>query len=587
MNGSSGPETALAADNISDRLRVSAARWPERAAVIVARHRRGRRVRERSVTFAELERQAGMLCAGLQRLGVVPGRRIVLMVRPGIEFIALTFALFRSGATVVLIDPGMGRTNIFQCLEEVEPDGYVAIPVVHVIRRLNSRRAAFRSARANVVVGPAIPGLGTPLRRLLTAQSPSDAPTAEASPGKAGSHPAAIIFTSGSTGPPKGVVYEHGMFGAQVDLIQQQYGIQPGEIDLPGFPLFGLFNAAMGVTTVVPDMDPTRPALVDPERIIDAIRDYGVTQAFGSPAFWNRVGRHCEERQITLPTLRRALSAGGPVPNHVLERMSRILTGDGADLFTPYGATESLPVASIGAREALSTTAEETRRGAGTCVGRAFPSVEIRILPITDGPIAHIDDLPPLPPGEIGEIVVRGPAVTREYFQKPEATRLSKVDDPRPFPGDDRPSVWHRIGDVGALDDDGRLWFCGRKAHIVEAAAGRMHSVCCEAIFENHPRVYRAALVGLGPRGAQRPVLIAEPQAGEFPATPADETRLRNELLELGRSSGLTSSINTILFHPSLPVDTRHNVKIQREALAAWAAGRVEANDGPVAGPNV
>ncbi len=551
--------------NIADRLAASARAWPDRPCVIDQRHRQR--------TFAELDLEVDRLVAGLQALGLKPGQRIVLMVRPGIEFIALTFALFRAGAIVVLIDPGMGRTNIFRCLEEVEPEGFVAIPVVQLIRWWKRREKVFHSAWLNITVGPRLPGLGPTYSDVLK-RGQSGPPAAVR---VSGSDPAAVIFTSGSTGPPKGVLYEHGMFGAQVDLIQRQYAIEPGEVDLPGFPLFGLFNAAMGVTTVVPDMNPTKPAQVDPVKIIRAINRQGVTQAFGSPAFWNRIGRYCEDHSVALPTIRRALSAGGPVPNHVLQRMTKVLTAPGADLFTPYGATESLPAASIGGREVLASTAARTRSGAGTCVGRPFPEIEIRIIPITEGPIASIDDIHSLPPGEIGEIILRGPSVTREYFRRPEATALAKLNDPRSFPGDARPSVWHRIGDVGYLDDEGLLWFCGRKAHIVHAPEGRMFSVCCEAIFDTHPDVYRSALVGIGPAAAERPVIVIEPEPGKFPDTTADEAKLREELLALARSSPLTDRIVDILFHRSLPVDTRHNVKIQREALREWAAERIPA----------
>ncbi len=549
--------------NIADRLAASARAWPDRPCVIDQRGRRR--------TFAELDREVDQLVAGLQALGLKPGQRIVLMVRPRIAFIALTFALFRAGAIVVLIDPGMGRMNIFRCLEEIEPEGFVAIPVVHLIRWWKRREKVFQSARLNVTVGLRIPGLGPTYADLLKLgrnRAPERVDIAA-------SDPAAVIFTSGSTGPPKGVLYEHGMFGAQVDLIQRQYGIEPGEVDLPGFPLFGLFNAAMGVTTVVPDMDPTRPAAVDALAILFAIQAYNVTQAFGSPAFWNRIGRDSEQHGGTLPTIRRALSAGGPVPNHVLERMTRALTGPDADFFTPYGATESLPVASIGAREVLSSTAARTREGAGTCVGRPFPATEILIIPITEGPIASINDVAELRRGQIGEIIVRSPSITREYFRRPDATALAKIADPRSHSGDNRPSVWHRIGDVGYLDEQGLLWFCGRKAHIVHTRSGPMYSVCCEAIFENHPDVFRAALVGVGPAEDERPVIVIEPEAGRFPGSSDAEAKFRQALQELATSSPLTQQIEDVLFHRSLPVDTRHNVKIQRETLKEWAGSHL------------
>jgi acyl-CoA synthetase (AMP-forming)/AMP-acid ligase II len=516
-------------------------------------------------TFEQLDQESDRIARGLRAWGVPVGSRLVLMVRPSLEFIALTFGLFKAGMVIVLIDPGMGKKHLLKCLEEAEPDGFVAIPIVHPVRWWHRRK--FPKAIWNVSVGRRVPGTPKTYRDILGGPwTPLEiAPTL-------GTDPAAVIFTSGSTGPPKGVQFEHGMFDAQVRLLRDFYGIQPGEIDLPGFPPFALFNAAMGVTTVIPDMDPTRPAKVDPEKILEAIRDNGVTQSFGSPAFWNRIGRYCEQHRITLPTIRRGLSAGGPVPNHVLQRMSQVFTAPGADLHTPYGATESLPVASIGAREVLERTAPLTRIGRGTCVGRAFPEIDIRILPITEGPIESSSAVTPLPSGEIGEIVVRGPSVTREYFRRPEATHLSKIPDGNTF--------WHRIGDVGYLDDDGLLWFCGRKAHIVETESGRMLSVCCEAIFENHPNVYRAALIGLGSKPRQRPVIVIEPEADKYPRSLEAQTRFVFELMQLAAANPLTKEINDVLFHPSLPVDTRHNVKINREALAEWAATEGVVNRG-------
>ena len=630
--------------NIADRLRQSARKWPWRRAVVcpVGRDREGRATYSQ-LTFRQLDQESDRLAEGLKRIGVQPGHRIVLMVRPSLEFIALTFALFKAGAVIVLIDPGMGRSNIFKCLEEVDPDGFVAIPMVHWIRMLSRK---FPRARLNVRVGRGWgPGRLATYRSLLELGAGSSPLTPNPSPGGRGepepsefpivrtqpTDPAAVIFTSGSTGPPKGVLYEHGMFNAQVDLLQQFYGIEPGEVDLPGFPLFGLFNAAMGVTTVIPDMDPTKPAQVDPLKIIEAIRDNGVTQAFGSPALWNRVGSYCVEKGIVLPSLRRALSAGGPVPIRVLEMMTTVLTGalsepEGsprrhggtekdrgvstasmasevpssfaeehtdstkvipgspcsvpfsvppclrgesssrirlADLHTPYGATESLPVASISAREVLARTAEKTRQGAGTCVGRAFPGVDIRIIPVTDGPISAINATRFLPVGEIGEIIVRSPSVTREYFRRPEPTAAAKIPDGETF--------WHRIGDVGYLDEEGLLWFCGRKAHIVQTAAGPMYSVCCEGILETHGQVYRAALVGIGPRSQQKPVAVIE----RFPVKGPPPNIVRSELQALARSFPLTASIDTFEFIDAMPVDTRHNVKINREALAEWATKKL------------
>ncbi|QDT27505.1 Long-chain-fatty-acid--CoA ligase [Gimesia panareensis] len=547
--------------NIADRLRQSAQAWPFQKAVVfpAGKDRRGRYTYS-SLTFQQLDQESDRLARGLIQLGVRPGTRMALMVRPSLEFIALTFAMFKAGAVIILIDPGMGRKNIIRCLSEVEPEGFVAIPLAQLFRKL--KRRSFPKARLNVTVGKPVLTSGIDYHWLLGAQwTPFEIVH------RTRTDPAAIIFTSGSTGPPKGVAYEHGMFWSQVDLLRDYYQIQPGEVDLPGFPLFALFNSAMGVTTVVPDMDPTKPARVDPRKIIRQMNDQGVTQAFGSPAMWNQIGRYCETHNIKLPSLKRVLSAGAPVPVHVIERMRQTFTSPDADINTPYGATESLPVASIRGREVLEETSQQTATGAGTCVGTPFPGVQVKIIQIHNNPIASIEQAVELPTGEIGEIIVQGPMATREYFLRPEATRLAKIPDGERF--------WHRMGDVGYRDGQGKLWFCGRKAHMVETAEGSMFTICCEAIFNQHPRIYRSALVGVGSRPNQRPVIIVEPEQGDFPESQTAREQLTEELLELGQGNPLTKSISTVLFHHSLPVDIRHNVKIFREKLAPWAERQV------------
>ncbi|HIK94272.1 MAG TPA: peptide synthase, partial [Planctomycetes bacterium] len=219
--------------------------------------------------------------------------------------------------------------------------------------------------------------------------------------------------------------------------------------------------------------------------------------------------------------------------------------------------------AAIGGRQVLSETAAQTARGAGTCVGTVFEQMQVRIIDITFDPIVDIADAKECPRGEIGEIAVKGPVATREYFRRPDATALAKIRD-----GD---GFWHRMGDTGYLDEDNRLWFCGRKSHIVFTPDGTLFSVRCEAIFNQHPHIYRCALVGIGEHGNQTPAIVAEPEQGHFPESESEGARLRDELLVLGAANDLTKGIKRVLFHRSLPVDTRHNVKIDREALAAWA----------------
>jgi acyl-CoA synthetase (AMP-forming)/AMP-acid ligase II len=279
----------------------------------------------------------------------------------------------------------------------------------------------------------------------------------------------------------------------------------------------------------------------------------------------NRVGRHGVANGIKLPNLKRVISAGAPVPAAVLERFAALLPDD-AEIFTPYGATEALPVSSIGSREILAETGRMTGKGLGICVGRPVNGLSLAIIPISDEPIESWRDDLPLPAGEVGEIVVRGPQVSAAYLNRPAATRLAKIADPSG-------GVWHRMGDVGYLDSTGRVWFCGRKSHRVITARTTLYTIQVEGVFNTHPEVLRTALVGINGRHAtKRPVLCVEL---ERKTSRAEQERIRQELLELGRGHLHTTDINEILFHPAFPVDIRHNAKIFREKLAVWAGQRL------------
>lgn len=546
--------------NVGMRLSEVAAEMPDAMAVAVPGKRPATGVRPyRQISFAQLEKDSNKLAAGFQAMGIPVGSRLVLAVPPSIEFVTLVFAMLKAGMVMVLVDPGMGRRNLLRCLEEVQPAGFVGIPLVQAVRRVFRRR--FSKARHNVTVGRRWFWGGVTLKQLLRQNNRSFDPV------KTGPEdPAAIIFTTGSTGPPKGVLYQHQNFNNQVDQIRDFYGIEAGEIDLPGFPLFALFNSVMGVSTVIPDMDPTRPADVDPRNIIEPINQWEITQAFGSPALWNTVGQYCEQTDEKMPTLKRVLSAGAPVPEHVLRRLQQAIHPEG-DIYTPYGATEALPVASTSATEVLQETITRSREGAGTCVGSRFSQIQWKVIRIEDGPLAEMTEVDPLPAGEIGELMVRGPVVTQEYVTNTAANALHKVND--------QGEIWHRMGDVGYLDQADRFWFCGRKTHRIRTASGIMFTVPCETVFNQHPSIYRSALVGIGPVDQQRPVMIVELWPNKNPADDQEQRQLIEELLLLAGNHHLTETVKEVLIHPSLPVDIRHNSKIFREQLAVWAAEKL------------
>lgn len=557
-------EALLFDENIASRLRVVAARQPAQIAMATATsvYRAGEQRDYATQDFAELELQTSSIAAGFQQMGIQPGMRIVMLVKFGADFISLVFALLKAGAVVVLIDPGMGRKNLVQCLEQSRPDGFVAIPAAQAIRM--ALRHKFPSAKLNVTVGRRYGFLPKPtLSELEGTPSALYVP-----PAITQDSPAAIIFTTGSTGPPKGVLYTHRTFNNQVDQLVRHYGIEPGGKDLSGFPLFGLFNAVMGTTTVIPDMDPTKPADVDPPRLMDAMDQWQINQAFGSPALWTTVGRYATHHKRRVESLKLVFSAGAPVAPAVLEWMRATMAEEGR-MFTPYGATEALPVASIESREVLEETAEKCKQGAGTCVGRRFSGIEWKVIAIEDCQLREIGDVRELPTGEIGELMVRGDVVTREYVTRTDQNALHKVADGN--------TVWHRMGDVGYLDAQDRFWCCGRKSHRVRTSTRPLYTEPCEAIYNNHPQIHRSALVGLGEPGSQTPVIVAEPWPEHFPTDSISAEHLSAQLRGLGKEHELTRSIDQVLIYPQrLPTDIRHNSKIFREQLAPWAALKIK-----------
>ncbi len=550
-----GVESASA--NIAAGLTAMARDRPHALAVLAPSGRdRAGRARHVHWTFRQLDEMSDLAAAGLRAKGIGPGSRAVLMVKPGLSFFALTFGLFKAGIVPVLVDPGLGIKNLGPCLAEARPDAFIGISKAQVARRLLGWGKA--TVKTTVTIDPGWPGgwLDCYERDYLdSVDVPIPAPVDP-------DDTAAILFTSGSTGVPKGAVYTHAIFHAQIDLLRKTYDIRPGEVDLCTFPLFALFGPILGMTCVVPEMDATRPGQVNPARIFEAIDDFGVTNLFGSPALIRRVGDHGKAHGFKLPTLRRVISAGAPVPARVLETFADLLEPD-VQIYTPYGATESLPVCSIGSDEILGETRHATDRGEGVCVGRPVEGMRAELIRIQDEPISAWSDELLVPEGEVGEIVVKGPVVTRSYFNRPEATALAKIDDPASG------GFWHRMGDLGRRDEQGRIWYCGRKSHRVQTESGTLFTDPCEGLFNVHPDAARTALVGVGPPGKAKPILCVEtkPTVGR-----GEWDRVRDELRALSQTNPITRGIATFLRHPSFPVDIRHNAKIFREKLALWAA---------------
>ncbi len=538
--------------NISLRLKRTAELYPFKRAVVYpdGRDKNGR-VLYSQITLSQLDALSDSLAFGLESIGIIRGTRTIIMITPGMEFFITMFAMFKVGAVPVVVDPGMGIDRMLQCLEQGRPKAFIGIERAHLLRTLKPKY--FKTVKHWVTVGKRWFWGGHTLDQLMVPNR-EDFPKAHTT----WDETATIVFTTGSTGPAKGVVYTHGNFDAQIRQIQDHFQIEPDEIDLPTFPLFAMFDPVLGMTAVIPDMDPTKPARVNPVKIIEAIENHGVTNMFASPALLNRVGKYGKENKIKLPSLRRVISAGAPVSPANIEQFSTMLA-EGTQIHTPYGATEAVPIISIGSHEIISETKRLSEQGFGMCIGRPIENTAIKLLKISDDPITQMNDTLVVSENQVGEITVQADLVTKQYFNNRESDLLAKILD-----GDG--TVWHRMGDLGWQDSKGRIWFCGRKNHRVTTGKETLFPIPVEAIFNNHEKVFRSALTGVGPKTNQIPVVFIEPN-----------TKIGNKrafiqaLLTLAKSNPLTAGIEHIFIEQDFPVDIRHNSKIFREKLAIKA----------------
>ncbi len=532
---------------------------PQKEALVLGKNCGGQ-YQYSGLTFFELGERIDRYAQQLLAEGLKPGMKTLVFLKPGLEFAPLTFALFKIGVIPVFIDPGMGVKNLLSAIKEVRPEGLIAEPIVHAIAKIF--KGTFSSIQFYFIrkkvpfIFSNIPVLGRPKKNLQ--EKVTMLPVAK-------EQMAAILFTSGGTGVPKGVVYTHGIFNAQIKMLKEMFALTDQDIDIPGFPLFSLFTLAMGMKSCPPDMNPARPAQANPRKLVQNILDQKATFVAGSPAIWEKVAQFCVAHNITLPTVKYLVMFGAPVRPEIHQMFSQVLTN--GTTYTPYGATECLPVSCIRGDTLLQDFLPYMKEGKGTCVGLPTPGQRVAIIPINDGIIPEFDlETGALPPYQIGEVVVQGPTVTPQYYKRDKQTALAKMHDKDGH-------IWHRMGDLGYLDEQGRLWFAGRKNHRVVTQKGLLSPIQCEAIFNRHPAVKRTALIGLGPYGQQRPGLIIEwKKMGMI-------THHKQDLLELKQMANdfpHTQEIDFFMGYRKFPVDIRHNIKIDRNALRNWAAKRVQ-----------
>ena len=484
-----------------------------------------------SISWADFADRVDGVAAQLASRGLRAGEHVAMLTPPGVDLVVAVYGVWRAGGVTVVADRGLGLRGLGRAVRSTRPNWVVGPS--RALRAAKTLRWAPRAERVDVDV--------------LMAQAAVGSESLEVEP--AANDLAAILFTSGATGPAKGVRYLHGQLAAQRDALAATYAITTNDSLVAAFAPFALYGPALGISTVLPDCDVTKPGELTAVALDAACRRLDATLTFASPAALANVLATAGSGLAGLAGLRTVMSAGAPVPAETLTALSVLVPN--ASFHTPYGMTEVLPVADISLEGITAATGGDPI--GGVCVGAPVPGAMVEILPLGFDSAA-----PPasMPAGEMGEIVITSPWVSDGYhglWAIERAARLQRGDG----------KVWHRSGDVGHLDDAGRLWVEGRAVHNIDGPAGVITSVPVERLVETSLELARVAAVGVGPAGRQQLVVVVEDPHG------ADGLA----------STDLTARVRSVVNHPvaavlsrrSLPVDIRHNAKIDRTAVAGWA----------------
>jgi acyl-CoA synthetase (AMP-forming)/AMP-acid ligase II len=513
--------------NLAAHLATIATRSPRRAAIVTPHAR---------VDFATLADRVARAAGALSRDGVKAGDRALVFVPMSDRLYVAMLGAMHAGATAVFLDAWASRERLDAAIEVADPVAFIGSARAHLLR--------FVSAGIR----------GIPLKYLAGGRGLRSG-TAAAAADIAASSAALVTLTTGSTGPPKAAARSHGFLWAQHRALAAHLLLRDDDVDMPTLPIFVLNDLALGVTSVIPEFDPRRPAEIDPARVHAQMVREKVTTTSGSPAFYERLADWCRARGEQLPV--RALFTGGAPVLPPLARRLRDVTAAGTAHIV-YGSTEAEPIAGITADEMVDLDA--TGAAEGVCVGRPVAGITLRLIRADDAPVvlgASGWDAIECAPGEIGEIVVTGEHVLAGYLNDPDAEARTKIRDGA--------RTWHRTGDGGRLDSLGRLWLLGRVKERVIRDGGTWWPLPAEVRALRVPGVRHAAYLGLGlVRGSQRAVLVVE--TDESPSV---------ELAAACRDKIAPWPIDELRVLRQIPRDPRHASKTDVESLRRLVTGSV------------
>ena len=511
-----------------------------------------------AISFADLSRKVQWLAAGMLSAGIQPGQRVAVLITPGVDLALAVYACWRAGIALVLVDSGLGRKGMQQALLSANPAWLIGIDKALIAAKLLGWPGQRISVKSAAGARKKLLGVYTDLKSLM--ELGKDQPVLT---WPAPDTIAALVFTSGSTGPSKGVVYKHRQVQAQRDTLMKLYDIKANDRLVAAFAPFALYGPTMGITSMVPDMDVTRPATLAASALAEAVDRINATHVFASPAALVNIvatTKTVAKKHVdALEAVRIVLSAGAPVRTALLEATGGLFTN--ASLHTPYGMTEVLPVAdiSLGELKALEEVADadSTQRsgGAGVCVGHPVSGVQIMIDPLGD------DGIPcgfcSTEPEVLGEIIIRAAHIRHKYDRLWHTHYLASI-----------PEGVHRSGDIGQLDSAGRLWVGGRLQHVIVTASGPVAPVGSELRIEKLAEVAMAALVGVGPVGSQAIVAVLQLTNSQSAGNEASLALIDSVRDVLGSQIDIAA----VLLVNHMPVDRRHNSKVDRTRVAQWAS---------------
>lgn len=542
--------------DLSAEIRETAALFPDRVAVIEP-HEGARRGEWNltKYTYAQLSRDADTIAAALHAKGFKAGMRTVFMAPPSYEAAAVGIALSQVGVTFLWIDPSVGYRNVAERLSRVKPEAFVGIPISLAGKLIFGWGRRF--GMKNIVLQGSFPGAMS-FKSLVNFKGSRQTP-----PDVKPSDPSNVLYTTGSTGPAKPALYTHSQFSNVYRTATYSWRFHEYEDDIPvdmaAFAAF-LFIGLLGRgTMVVPPYNfvKTTPATTPAREVCDVIEAANVHSLFASPAFLERIAAHATDNPQQLRSLRRVIGGGAPMFAPLIRALKAVIPED-AEVWSNYGATEALPSTEMGCKETLEETAALTDEGAGICVGRPFPNNEVRVVGPIDQSSTQLSDYEVQETGAIGELIVRGPNISTEYFWDPASTAKNKL-----YGADG--TIWHRLGDVGHLDEKGRVWVAGRVSQCVRVGEDLLLPIAIEAIFDKHPAVRRSGL-GVRTTGGTDQAVVAIELKSALPS--AEQQALLQDFNASLKTDERLRAVSEVIILAALPVDPRHNAKIERGKLS-------------------